>query len=72
MQCDLLWVQTEVAALQVDGFRDRSPVVSLRFFSGSFDSSMFPGVDSPSKNEYQDIPGGEGSRCIRVTILPPL
>ena len=42
-----------------------------RFFSGSFDSSMWPGVDSASKNEYQDIPGGEGGRCVRVTTLPP-
>jgi hypothetical protein len=41
------------------------------FFSGSFDSSMCPGVDSASKNEYQDIPGGEGGRCVRVTTLPP-
>jgi hypothetical protein len=41
-------------ALQVDGSRDRFPVVSLRIFSGSFDSSMCPGVDSASKNEYQE------------------
>jgi hypothetical protein len=32
------------------------------FFFRSFDSSMCPGVDSASKNEYQDIPGGEGGR----------
>ena len=30
-----------------------------------------PGVDSASKNEYQDIPGGKGGRCVRVTTLPP-
>ena len=30
-----------------------------------------PGVDSASKNEYQDIPGGKGGRCIGVTTLPP-
>ena len=29
------------------------------------------GVDSASKNEYQDIPGGKGGRCIGVTTLPP-
>jgi hypothetical protein len=29
------------------------------------------GVDSASKNEYQDIPGGKGGRCVRVTTLPP-
>jgi hypothetical protein len=32
---------------------------------------MCPGVDSASKNEYQDTPGGEGGRCVRVTNLPP-
>ena len=26
-----------------------------------------PGV----KNEYQDIPGGKGGRCVEVTTLPP-
>jgi hypothetical protein len=30
-----------------------------------------PGVDSASKNEYQEIPGGKGDRCVRVTTLPP-
>ena len=30
-----------------------------------------PGVDSASKNEYQDIPGGKGGRCVGVTALPP-
>ena len=30
-----------------------------------------PGVESASKNEYQDIPGGKGGRCVRVTTLPP-
>ena len=30
-----------------------------------------PGVDSASKNEYQDIPGGKGGRCVVVTTLPP-
>jgi hypothetical protein len=32
---------------------------SLRIFSGASDSSMCPGVDSASKNEYRDIPGGK-------------
>ena len=32
---------------------------------------MCPGVDSASKNEYQDLPGGKDDRCLRVTILPP-
>ena len=30
-----------------------------------------PGVDSASKNEYQDISGGKGGRCVMVTTLPP-
>ena len=30
-----------------------------------------PGVNSASKNEFQDIPGGKGGRCVRVTTLPP-
>jgi hypothetical protein len=34
-------------------------------------SSMCPEVDSVSKNEYQDIPGGKDGRCVRVTTLPP-
>jgi hypothetical protein len=28
---------------------------------------MCPGVDSPSKNEYQVNPGGKGGRCVRLT-----
>ena len=32
----------------------------LGFFSEASDKSMCPGVDSASKNEYQDIPGGKG------------
>ena len=30
-----------------------------------------PGVESASKNEYQDIPGRKGGRCVGVTTLPP-
>ena len=30
-----------------------------------------PGVDSASKNEYQDIPGGKDGRCVGVRTLPP-
>jgi hypothetical protein len=33
--------------------------------------SMCPGVDSVSKNEYQDISGGKDGRCVRVMTLPP-
>jgi len=28
---------------------------------------MCPGVDSFSKNEYQDNPGGKGGRCVGLT-----
>jgi hypothetical protein len=36
------------------------------FFSVASDSSMCPGVDSASKNEYQVNPGGKGGRCVRL------
>jgi len=51
--------------------------VSLFFINiKSFRSHFGPGVDSPSnRNEYQEYflggGGGEGGRCIRLTILPP-
>ena len=37
------------------------------FFSVASDSSMCPGVDSASKNEYQVNPGRKGGRCVRLT-----
>jgi hypothetical protein len=40
------------------------------FFRGS-DGTMCPGVDSASKNEYQDTLGGKDGRCVRVTTIPP-
>jgi hypothetical protein len=40
-------------------------------FSETTDVTMCPGVDSASKNEYQDIPWGKEGRCVRVTTLPP-
>ena len=42
---------------------------SLGIFSGASDSSMCSGVDSASKNEYQDIPGGKDGRRVRVTTF---
>jgi hypothetical protein len=36
-------------------------------FSMASDSSMCPGVDSASKNEYQVNPGGKGGRFVRLT-----
>jgi hypothetical protein len=53
------------ATLLVRGSRDRSSI------TGAPDSSMCPGVDSASKNEYHDIPGGKDGRYVRVTTLPP-
>jgi hypothetical protein len=42
---------------------------SLEIFSGASDSFMCPGVDSASKNKYQDIPGGKDGRCVKVTSV---
>jgi hypothetical protein len=36
-------------------------------FPVASDSSMCPGVDSASKNEYQVNPGVKGGRCVRLT-----
>ena len=51
--------------------RDRFQAVTLGIYSVVADISVCPEVDSASKNEYQDIPGGKGGRCVRVTTLPP-
>ena len=64
-------VVVKALRLQVGRFRDRSPVVSRGFFPRSIRQVHVPGVDSASKNEYQDIPGGKGGRCVGVTTLPP-
>ena len=45
--------------------------MTLGIYSVAADISVCPGVDSASKNEYQDIPGGKGGRCVGVTTLPP-
>jgi hypothetical protein len=42
-----------IAALLVGGFQDRSPAVS-GIFSEATDETMCPGVNSASKNEYQE------------------
>ena len=57
--------------LQVGRARDRFQAVTLVIYSVAADISVRPGVDSASKNEYQDIAGGKGGRCVMVTILPP-
>jgi hypothetical protein len=36
-------------------------------FSVASDSSICPGVESASKNEYRVNPGGKGGRCVRQT-----
>jgi hypothetical protein len=36
-------------------------------FSLASDSSMCPGVDSDSENDYQVNPGVKGGRCVRLT-----
>ena len=43
----------------------------LGIYSVAADISVCPGIDLASKNEYQDIPGGKGGQCVRVTTLPP-
>jgi hypothetical protein len=40
-------------------------------FPMASDSSMCPGVDSASKNEYQVNPGGKDDRCVRLTTYNP-
>ena len=52
--------------LQVGRTRDRFQAVTHGVYSIAADISVCPGVDSASKNEYQDIPG-----CVKVTTLPP-
>jgi hypothetical protein len=47
--------------------RDRSPVVSVGIFAVATDVTMCPGVDSYSKNECQDTPGGKDGWRVRVT-----
>ena len=51
--------------LLVGRSRDRSPAVSR-----GIRHVHVPGVDSASKNEYQDIPVVKDGRCVRVTTLP--
>jgi hypothetical protein len=47
----------QCTALLVEGSRDRSQVVSLGIFFEATNGTMCPGVDSASKNEYQETPG---------------
>ena len=54
------WRSGYGTALLVGGSRDRSPV------TGDQTVPCALGVDSASKNEYQDIPGRKDGRCVRV------
>ena len=58
-------------SVQVGRTRDRSQAVTLGIYSAAADISVCRGVDLASKNEYQDIPGGKGGRCVVVRTLPP-
>jgi hypothetical protein len=62
------WGSVVVKALR---YKSEGPGIDSRcrrsFFPVASDSSMCPGVDSTSKNEYQVNPGGKGGRCVRLT-----
>ena len=64
----MYWVSVVVKALR---YKSGDPGIDSRcrrgFFSVASDSSMCPGVDYDSKNEYQDNPGGKDGRCLRLT-----
>ena len=64
-------VVVKALRLQVRRTRDQFLAVTLGIYSVAADISVCTGVDSASKNEYQDIPGGKGGRRVRVTNLPP-
>ena len=46
-----------------------SRMVPGRVTGDFFRSIHVSGVDSASKNEYHDIPGGKGGRCVGVTTF---
>ena len=54
IKCGLGWCSGYGTALLVGRSRDRSSVASLQIFSVATDGTMCPGVDSASKNEYQE------------------
>jgi hypothetical protein len=62
------WGSVVVKALR---YKSEGPGIDSRcrrrFFSVASDSSMCPGVDSASKNEYQVNLRGKGGRCVRLT-----
>jgi hypothetical protein len=61
------WGSTVVKALR---YKSEGPGIDSAVagvFSVASDSSMCPGVDLASKNEYQVNPGGKGGRYVRLT-----
>jgi hypothetical protein len=60
------WGSVVVKALRYKLVPGSIPGVA-RAFSVTSDSSMRPGFDSASENEYQANPGGKGGRCVRLT-----
>ena len=49
-------IGTSIMWGNVDRTRDRFQAMTLGIYSVAADISVCPGVDSASKNEYQDIP----------------
>ena len=49
-------MQIHCMKMLVVGSQDRFPMVSMGIFSVATDGTMCPGVDSASKNEYQETP----------------
>ena len=62
------WGSVVVNALR---YKSEGPGIDSRcrrgFFPVASDTTMCPGIDSASKNEYQDNPEGKGGRCVRLT-----
>ena len=68
------WASYEFSVvLKALRYKSEGPGIAspLGIYSVAADISVCHGVDSASKNEYQDNPGGKGGRCLRVTTLPP-
>ena len=61
------WGSVVVKALR---YKSEGPGIDSRCrrdFSRGIWQFQCPGVDSASKHEYQDNPGGKGGRCVRLT-----
>jgi hypothetical protein len=62
------WLRLRATSQRVSGL---IPGAFAEDFFRGFDGTMCPGVNSASKNEYQELPGGKDGRCVRVTTLQP-